>query len=141
MNLIKHITLSLYFICGPILISLAAEAQTIITFPSKDGLPIVADWYPAQKGDAPIILLCHQARFSRGEYKEIVPRLNKFGFNCLAIDQRAGDRVNKTDNETAKLAVEKGLKVDYLEAEKDIVAAVKYLNETYKKRIIILGSS
>ena len=141
MNIVKHIALSLYFLCGPILISLAAEGQTIITFPSKDGLPIIADWYPAQKSDAPIILLCHQARFSRGEYREIAPRLNKFGFNCLAIDQRAGDRVNKVDNETAKFANEKGLKTDYASAEQDIVAAIKYLNEKYKKRIIIFGSS
>src|ERR1051325_2248742 len=141
MNPIKHIVFCLYFICCPILISLAAEAQTIITFPSKDGLPIVADWYPCSKSDAPIILLCHQARFSRGEYKEIAPRLNKYGFNCLAIDQRAGDRVNKIDNETAKFAKERGLSTDYGSAEQDIVAAVKYLNEKYKKRIIIFGSS
>lgn len=137
----KQLLLCLYFICSLILFSSAAEAQTTISFPSQDGLSVFADWYPANNNDAPIILLCHQARFSRGEYIQIAPRLNKFGFSCLAIDERAGDRVNKIDNETAKLAKEKGLKTDYPDAEQDIVAAVKYLNEKYKKRIIIFGSS
>ena len=141
MNFVKQLFLSLVLICAPVFITIAAAAQTTVTFPAKDGLPVVGDWYPTQNSDAPIILLCHQARFSRGEYKEIAPRLNKFGFNCLAIDQRAGDRVNKIDNETAKLAKERGLKTDYLDAEQDIVAAVKYLNEKYKKKIIIFGSS
>lgn len=141
MNFFRRFMFLVSLLCGAVLFSSGAEAQATVSFPSKDGLPVIADWYPVEKADAPIILLCHQARFSRGEYKEIAPRLNKFGFNCLAIDQRAGDRVNKVENETAKLAREKGLKTDYLDAEQDIVAAVKYLHDKYKKKIIIFGSS
>ncbi len=141
MNSLKYIVACFYLLCVPVFISCATEAQTTVTFLAKDGLAVVGDWYPAAKSDAPIILLCHQARFSRGEYSEIAPRLNKYGFSCLAIDQRCGDRVNRIENETAKLAKEKGLNTEYKDAELDIVAAVKYLKEKYKKRIIIFGSA
>src|SRR5262245_54570689 len=73
--------------------STPARAQHKITFPSKDGLPVTADLYHVNDS-LPVILLCHQARFSRGEYREAAVKLNKFGFNCLAIDQRSGQEVN-----------------------------------------------
>src|SRR4051812_30289117 len=76
------------------------HAQQKVTFPSKDGVTITADWYPIADS-CPVILLCHQAGFSRGEYESTAVRLNKFGFNCLAIDQRFGDEVNGIKNETA----------------------------------------
>jgi dienelactone hydrolase len=136
----KILTVVLVLVCIGNM-SFKAQVPVPVTFPSQDGLTVDGDWYPAAKADAPIILLCHQARFSRGEYKEIAPRLNKLGFNCLAIDQRAGDKVNKIDNETARLAREKGMKTDYLDAEQDIVSAVKYLNNKYQKHVIIFGSS
>ena len=63
------------------------SAQKTKTFPSKDGITITADLYEIDSA-SPVILLCHQAGYSRGEYIESAKRLNKFGFNCLAIDQR-----------------------------------------------------
>ena len=116
------------------------SAQLTLTFPSKDGLQITADWYPVSS-DLPVILLCHQNHFSRGEYAETALRLNKFGFNCLAVDQRVGDEVNGIKNETALAAKAKHLTPSLADAEQDIVAAVDYLFEKYKHPIIILGSS
>ena len=98
----------------------AANAQEKITFKALDGVIITADVYMAGD-DKPMILLCHQAGYSRGEYKEIAPELNKMGYNCIAIDQRSGDEVNGVKNETARDALSKGLGTDYLDAEKDII--------------------
>ena len=117
-----------------------SSGQLKLTFPSKDGLMITADWYPVSSS-LPVILLCHQNRFSRGEYNETALRLNKFGFNCLALDQRVGDEVNGIINETAIEAKKKNLTPTFVDAEQDIVAALDYLFEKYQRPITILGSS
>lgn len=112
-----------------------------VTFPSLDGLTITAD-YTEVKKDAVWIVLCHQARFSRGEYKEAVVKLNKMGFNCLAIDQRSGNECNKVKNETAALALSKKLPAEFLDAQQDIQAAVEYIyNLNGNKTIVLVGSS
>ena len=111
-----------------------------ITFPSVDGLIITADSY-FQNDSLPWILLCHQAGYSRGEYKETAAKFEKFGYNCLAIDQRSGGEVNGIKNETAARAKKQGKPTDYLDAEQDIVAAVNYLFESSKKPVILVGSS
>jgi len=41
--------------------------------------------YP-NDGASEIVLLFHQAGFSRGEFKNIAPRLVDSGFECLAVD-------------------------------------------------------
>ena len=117
-----------------------SSGQLKLTFPSKDGLMITADWYPVSSS-LPVILLCHQNPFSRGEYNETALRLNKFGFNCLALDQRVGDEVNGIINETAIEAKKKNLTPTFADAEQDIVTAVDYLFEKYQRPITILGSS
>jgi len=76
-----------------------------ISFESSDGVAITADLYkPHQDAKTPFIVLCHQAGWSRGEYREIAPKLNAMGFNCLAIDQRSGGKVNGVNNETMRQA-------------------------------------
>src|SRR5205085_9234468 len=84
----------------------AGNAQLKVNFPAKDGLTLTADWYPVNS-NFPVILLCHQNNFSRGEFLDIALRLNKFGFNCLALDQRVGGEVNGVVNETALEAKKK----------------------------------
>ncbi len=121
-------------------LTMKSNAQLKITFPSKDSVTITADWYPVSE-NMPVILLCHQARFSRGEYLETALKLNKFGFNCLAIDQRFGTEANGVLNETAAEAKRLKKSQTNLDAEQDIVAALNYLYAKYKKPIIILGSS
>ncbi len=123
-----------------LLLTLSSNAQVKIDFRSKDGLTITADWYPVSDS-LPVILLCHQAGYSRGEYRETAVKLNKFGFNCLAIDQRSGNEVNKVVNETAKNAKSLKRSQTYLDAEQDILAAMDFLYGKYKKRILLMGSS
>jgi len=113
-----------------------------LTFITKDNVVITADIYLTEKEDAPFILLFHQAMFSRGEYIEIAPKLNELGFNCIAIDQRSGKKVNDVTNETCKDAKSKGLKTKYPDAFPDLEATVNYVKQTYSpKKIIIWGSS
>jgi len=116
------------------------SAQLTVTFPSRDSLPLTADWYPIEN-DLPVILLCHQNRFSRGEYIETAVKLNKFGFNCLALDQRVGDEVNGIRNESAERAHKKGLTPSYADAEQDILAAIDFLYGKYNRKVILMGSS
>ena len=114
-----------------------------IEFDSLDGLKVTADVYKQSDDKSkPFIVLCHQAGWSRGEYREIAPKLNKLGFNCMAIDQRSGGTVNKVANETAARAKKAGKAVDYVAAEQDIIAAAKYAKENFASgKLILWGSS
>ena len=117
------------------------EAWTeTLNFPSNDGLEITADLARISE-DAPYILLCHQAGFSRGEYIETFKWFNQLGFNTLAIDQRSGQSANDINNETAKRAKDQGLPQAYLDAEQDITAAIAYISKLNDAPIYILGSS
>lgn len=126
--------------CLLLILTTAVSAQETINFPSLDKLSITADLYDAGN-NLPVILLCHQAGFSRGEYKEIAKILNEQGFNCMAIDQRSGAEVNNIKNETTVLAKQKKLPTNYLDAEQDIIAAIDYLNKKYNQKVILWGSS
>jgi pimeloyl-ACP methyl ester carboxylesterase len=111
-----------------------------MAIPAPDGLNINANVYDIDK-DAPVIVLCHQARFNKHEYDGIGERLNTLGFNCIAIDQRSGGPITDKQNWTNIRARQQGLDVDYLDAEQDIVAAVEYAAELYKGKLILWGSS
>ncbi len=123
-------------------LAFAADSQTI-NFKSADDLLITADSYtPHTSETTPLILLFHQAGSSRGEYIEIAPRLNKLGFNCIAVDLRSGEYSRGKDNETAIRAGEKGLATSYADALPDIIAALHYADTHYgNSRVIAWGSS
>jgi hypothetical protein len=56
----------------------SAEENTMqtITFQAADGLTATGDLYLTGDKAAPFILLFHQADYSRGEYRQIAPKLN-----------------------------------------------------------------
>ncbi len=111
-----------------------------ITFLSLDSLLITAEHYHL-KQDAPVIVLCHQAGYSRGEYTEIAPKLVQMGFNCIAIDQRSGGSINGVINRTNQRAVAKSIPTSFNDAKQDIEAAVKWAKNHYKRKVILWGSS
>lgn len=123
-----------------ILFALQINAQEKITFPSLDGLSITADYYKGLK-TRPVILLCHQAGYSRGEYLATAKALQKMGYVCLAIDQRSGGAINGVSNETAALAKQKKLPTEFLNAEQDIEAAIEYCFNRFQKKVVVVGSS
>ncbi len=123
--------------------SLLVSAKETVTFKAADGLEITADVYAPNDLKSNMIILFHQAGWSRGEYNEIAPKLNKLGYNCIAIDQRSGGEINGVENETFKRAEKQGLGTTYVDAKPDMDAAIDYVNKTYKsaKNILIWGSS
>jgi len=103
---------------------------------------LTADLYLVHESSAPFIILFIQARWSRGEYREIAPVLVEQGFNCLALDQRSGGEVNDVANKSYALAKEKGKKTRYRDARPDLEAAIVRVKKYYAKgKVIIWGSS
>ncbi|MEO1483928.1 MAG: alpha/beta hydrolase [Myxococcota bacterium] len=111
-----------------------------LSIPSSDGLTVTADHYPASK-DSPLVVLFHQAGWSRGEYLEIAPKLNAMGFGCLAVDLRSGGEVNGVKNETARRATSRGLSTGYTDARKDLVAVLKFARKRFPNRTLIAWGS
>jgi len=125
-------------ISGPI----QAKEKETIKFKAEDELTITADLYAPHPNEVPFVILFHQARWSRGEYIEIAPKLNKMGFNSMAVDLRSGGNVNNVINQTNRQATKLGKPTDYLDAFGDMESAVKYIKSRYAKaKIIIWGSS
>ncbi|PHS65843.1 MAG: hypothetical protein COB12_06355 [Flavobacterium sp.] len=137
----KQLIITLVFFTFFISKNAFAQSKTI-EFPAEDGVTITADLYLIEDAKAPFIILFHQAGYSRGEYLEIAPKLNKLGFNCMAIDQRSGKGVNGIKNETNKSATALNKKTKYPDAIPDVEAAFNYVkNELKASKIIIWGSS
>jgi len=130
-------------LCIYILSSPIYAARDTVTFLSGDGIKITADTYIAHENkNTPLLVLFHQAGWSRGEYLEIAPKLNALGFNCIAIDQRSGKSVNGIENETALSAKQAGKNIRYVDALPDIEAALRYAKSQYNEsKIIAWGSS
>ena len=111
-----------------------------VTFSSADSLTITADYYPNEEAKG-IIILLHQAKFSRGEYKQIAKVLVDSGFSCLAVDLRNGGEVNGVNNETAAEALKLGKMNTTMDSRLDIQAAINFVAENSKKEIYLWGSS
>lgn len=103
--------------------SLTAHAldAVAVTFKATDGVTIHGRYYAATAPKA-LILLFHQAGSSKDEYAQIAPRLADAGYSALAIDQRSGGDLFGPNETAAGL----GHKADYLEAKKDLEAAVAW---------------
>jgi dienelactone hydrolase len=113
-----------------------------VDFPTAGGIEARADVYESKNKSAALILLFHQAGWSRGEYREIAPKLVKAGYRVMAVDQRSGGGVNGVSNETHRRATKRGLALDYLDAYADLEAALAYARKELKaKRVVVWGSS
>ena len=139
-----------FFICSAVLCNICnaqnesdKPTYSQISFASGDGVEITADLYVAHEDKAkPFIVLCHQAGWSRGEYREIAPKLNRLGFNCMAIDQRSGGKVKGVSNGTMARAAEANKPTTFLDAEQDMIAAIDYARKNYAEgKLILWGSS
>ncbi len=135
-----------------------AQNHQEISFLSDEDLTITADLYHADK-EAPTIILFHQSVSSRGEFRTIAPKLQEYGFNCLAVDLRWGkqDFWNDVPNKTAERNGTYEVVENYERTEEyqlnevwpviwkaydDMKAAVSYISDAgYKGKTIVLGSS
>jgi len=114
--------------------------QQKVTYKAVDGLQVTADLYLG-KPNSPFIILLHQAGYSRGEFREIAPRLINLGYSCLAVDLRSGKEVNFIENETAKRGREQNVSANYIDAIPDILASIDYARALVQKPVILFGSS
>ncbi|NNF12271.1 MAG: alpha/beta fold hydrolase [Gemmatimonadetes bacterium] len=87
---------------GTVLVG-APSLQTVV-FPSSDGLAITADFYAGASTHAASVVLFHQSASSRGEFRHVAPRLQRLGYNVLAVDLRWGEEHDGIANETAQRA-------------------------------------
>ena len=124
-----------------LLSALSCLGQEQISFQSKDSIAIVADLYAPHPTSAPLIILFHQATYSRGEYREIAPKLNAMGFNCLAVDLRSGFSANGVENLTAKNAKKLKKATRYVDTIPDIESAIEYASTLSDEAPILWGSS
>jgi dienelactone hydrolase len=132
----KNLLAALLFFSGII----SSYSQDLVTFTASDGLTVSANLYEVDES-FPYLILYHQAGYSKGEYKVSAIKLLKLGYNCLAVDLRSGGGVNFVQNETANLAKQKGISTTYLDAEKDMIAAIDYAYEKSNKQVVLFGSS
>lgn len=130
------------FTISLLLIGLSISAQETIRLTADDGLEVTADLYKTHSDSVPFIILFHQAGWSRGEYLEIAPKLNALGYNCLAVDQRSGNKINNVENLTYKKAKKAKKGTKFVDAFPDIEAAVRYVRMSFPNtKIILWGSS
>ena len=59
-----------------------------IELKTEDGVKIAADFYPAKEKSAPAVVLLHMMPSTKESWKNFAKKLNKNGFQCLAIDLR-----------------------------------------------------
>jgi len=126
------------------IIAMSAQVPILpVSFPSSDGILITGEYIPGDDSSSPIILLCHQAGWSRGEYQEIGPKLRELGYSSLAIDQRSGGSVNDVINATHIAAKKENKPTTFLDAEQDIIAAINYIKKAFPKKsnLYLWGSS
>lgn len=133
----KHLIL-IFFLC----FGLNALAKETIKIKAADGVEVTVELYIAHPDTVPMIILYHQAGWSRGEYQEIAPVLNQWGFNCMAVDQRSGNAVNNVQNKTFVSARQLMKETKYSDALPDMQAAINHAKVYLAKgQVIIWGSS
>ena len=116
-----------------------AGALETVQFPSADGLQVTADVYPPETTPRTALLLFHMAGSSRGEYRDIAPRLARLGYVAVAIDLRSGGSFAGVVNETAAAA---GADPGYEATIPDIEAALGWARDNLGvERIGVVGSS
>ncbi len=106
---------------------------------AADGTKVVGELLKAEKQPpVGVILLFHQARSNSAEYAPIAPRLAKLGYDCLAVNLRAGGDMFGASNPTAALAPgPKG----YMDAYADMEAALKWATDGKYRTVVAWGSS
>ena len=119
-----------------------ADTPQTVTVDSPDGVKLVGSFYEADKPMTPALLLLHQWQSDRHSYDDFAKKMQRAGFNVLAIDGRGfGESTKKADGS----AVSAGrMNTDVLAMIDDVGAAFDFLAKNKMvdpKRIGIVGAS
>jgi dienelactone hydrolase len=138
---IFKVALSIFLVCS-FLKNNSLKAQPVtIKYMTSDKVLITADVYAPNAADAAFIILFHQAKYSRGEFLEIAPKLNSLGFNCMAVDLRSGEETNGIENQTWKYCDSLKMETRFIDAYSDIRASISYIRRKFPTaKVILFGS-
>ncbi len=98
-----------------------------VSFVAPDGQRIAADYYappPAEKGDAPMVILLHMYRSDRAAWAPLVGPLHEAGFAVLALDLRGHGESATT---ATRDKVEQRDPQVFREMQNDVLAAYDWL--------------
>lgn len=59
-----------------------------VRFKTEDGLEIAGNYFPAEKNDAPAVVMLHMMPETKESWNGFAKKVNREGFQCLAIDLR-----------------------------------------------------
>jgi len=118
--------------------AVGAQAGERLVLQAADHVKVFGDLEASHGGNAPLVLLFHMAGSNRGEYIPIAARLNKAGYDTLAIDQRSGGSLWGRDNETVRTLGRDG---GYAGALADLEAALAWAKQNRQGPVIAVGSS
>jgi dienelactone hydrolase len=127
--------------CGAPTTAPTPAGVQMLHFSAADGVVVTADLYAPHPPAAPMIVLFHQAGYSRGEYRPIAPRLNELGFNALAVDTRSGEASQGVGNDTAASACGLGKPMTFVDAVADMRAAIVEARKHAQGKLLVWGSS
>ena len=86
----------------------------------------------------PLLVLYHQARSSKGEYRPIVPHLKELGYNCLAVDLSFGGICREVKNQAARASPN----ATALDSIDDILDSLQWAREHHAQgKLVAWGSS
>lgn len=135
--------------------------KEIVSFESverkmRDGIVMTADHYTVELYDEAteaeevrrswgIVIALHDARSSRGEFRQIGHRLNQLGLDVLAVDLRSGAKRGTVENGTYKSYWEsvggRGKRPHPKEAYDDVVFAMEWVRQLHPTGpLIVFGS-
>lgn len=100
----------------------------------RDSYALYMDLYGARgeapaDGHEPMLVLFHDSRSSRGEYRPIAPRLTAAGYTCLAVDLGLGRESRGVRNRSAYTAQARGHDPDAVQALGDVESALLWARE------------
>ena len=121
----------------------AAPAKTERFQIERKSYPVVVERWPGSEGPGvPVLVLFHQARSSKGEYRPIAPRLCRLGYECLLVDLGCGAESRGIKNRTAVMATHHGFAPNYLDAATDVEDALRWARDNRPgSPVIAWGSS
>lgn len=111
-----------------------------IILTTSDGVQIHADYYKGDKSDAPAVLLLHMMPATKESWREFAKKLQRAGFQALAIDFRGHGKSVFKDNQS--LNYKTFTDTEHRQKIHDIETAVDFLiKERTPPSIFLIGAS